>query len=60
MRKELGIADDGSKVEIKATENEIIIRRYEPACVLCRGSEDLLEFNGMKICRKCACEISKL
>lgn len=60
MRKELGIADDGSKVEIKATGNEIIIKKYEPTCIFCRSSENLLEYCGQKICSECIENVSKL
>lgn len=60
MRKELGIVEDGSKVEIKVAGNEIIMKKYESTCIFCRSSENLAEYNGQKICRKCIASVSKL
>ena len=37
---------------------EIILKKYAPSCIFCHEKNDLIEFNGQKICRKCAKEIS--
>ena len=59
IRKELDIMGEGSKVEILARGNEIVIKKYIPSCIFCHSSEELVEYNGQKICRKCAKKIAK-
>lgn len=59
IRKELDIAGDGSKVEILARGNEIVLRKYAPSCIFCHETENLIEFNGQKICRNCAKKIGE-
>ena len=60
IRKSLDIMGDDSKLEIIAKGNEIILKKYAPSCIFCHEEKDLVEFNGQKICRKCAEEISKI
>ena len=50
---------EGSKVEILARGNEIVIKKYIPSCIFCHSSEELVEYNGQKICRECAKKIAK-
>ena len=37
---------------------EIILKKYAPSCIFCHEKSDLIEFNGQKICHKCAKSIS--
>lgn len=59
IRKELDIAGDDSKVEILARGNEIVIKKYAPSCIFCHETDDLIEFNGQKICKQCAKKIGE-
>ncbi|MGN0549392.1 MAG: AbrB/MazE/SpoVT family DNA-binding domain-containing protein [Acutalibacteraceae bacterium] len=59
IRKELDIMGEGSKVEILARGNEIVIKKYIPSCIFCHNSEELVEYNGQKICRECAKKIAQ-
>jgi transcriptional pleiotropic regulator of transition state genes len=53
IRKKLGIMI-GDSLEIFTDENKIILRKYEPGCVLCGNLSDLLIHpSGKKICRDC-------
>ncbi len=60
IRKELGLMDEDSKLEIIARGNEILLKKYAPSCIFCHGENDLIEYNGQKICRKCAAEIGNM
>ncbi len=60
IRKELDLMQEGSKLEIIARGNEILLKKYAPSCIFCHEENDLIEFNGQKICRKCAEEIGKI
>lgn len=59
IRKELDITGVDSKVEILARGNEILIKKYVPSCIFCHGTDNLIEFNGQKICADCAKKIGK-
>lgn len=59
MRKELDLMVDNTKVEIFARGNEIVIKKYAPSCIFCHSADNLIEFNGQKICRECANKIGE-
>lgn len=44
-------------IEIFTSDEHIILKRYQPACLFCDNADDLVLFNGKKVCRDC---ISKL
>lgn len=58
IRKELDLINSDSKVEILAKGNEIILKKYAPSCIFCHSADELIEFNGQKICKKCVAKIS--
>jgi transcriptional pleiotropic regulator of transition state genes len=60
IRKELDLMGDDSRVEILAQGNQIVMKKYEPSCIFCHNTENLVEYNGQKICRDCASRISKM
>lgn len=60
IRKELDLMGEDSKLEIIAKGNEILLKKYAPSCIFCHDENDLIEFNGQKICRKCATEIGNI
>ena len=52
LRRTLGInIKDG--LEIFTEDHTIVLRKYEPMCILCGGSEDLQSINNKRICSKC-------
>lgn len=44
IRDPLGIFVEG---------DSILLKKYEPACILCGESEGLVEYRGKKVCRDC-------
>ncbi len=60
IRKELGLMEEDSKLEIIAKGNEILLKKYAPSCIFCHSENDLVEYNNQKICRKCAKEIGSM
>ena len=53
LRKSLGI-DVRDSVEIYVSDNqEIILKKHEPACIFCNETTDVIHFEGKKICKKC-------
>ena len=40
-------------VEIFTDEDKIIIKKYNPGCQCCGNMENIKEYKGIKICKKC-------
>lgn len=60
--KELRIQYDLNEkdlVEIYTTEEGILIKKYEPACVICSGYDTLRVVNGKRVCIHCRQIIKK-
>lgn len=57
LRKMLDLKENTDYLEIFTQEDCIILRKYSPACVFCDSMENVIEFNGKKVCRDCAEEI---
>ena len=58
IRKSLNI-DTRDPVEIFVDSNQIILRKYEPACIFCGNADDVRIFKGRIVCKNCAKELSK-
>ncbi len=52
LRRTLGIEIRDS-LEIYVDGESIMLKKYEPACILCGEAGDLVEYMGKKICRSC-------
>lgn len=52
LRRTLGI-EVRDPIEIYVDEEKILLKKYAPACIICGENDDLLEYKGKKICRKC-------
>ncbi len=56
LRRTLDIAEKDS-LEIYVDDNRIILKKYEPTCVFCGSSKDVLSFKGKNICPNCLSEL---
>ena len=56
LRRTLDIAEKDS-LEIYVDDNRIILKKYEPTCVFCGSSKDVLSFKGKNICPICLNEL---
>ena len=45
-------------VEIIADGDSLILRKYQPNCLLCGSNTGLAEFRGRRICRRCLDELA--
>lgn len=52
MRKQLEIEDRDS-VEIFTEGNRIILQKHQPACIFCGRNEEILFFQGKRVCAPC-------
>lgn len=52
LRRTLGI-EIRDPLEIYVDGESIMLRKYEPACIICGENENLVDYKGRKICRDC-------
>lgn len=56
LRRTLDIAEKDA-LEIYVDDGTIILRKYEPSCIFCGASSDVITFKGKNICPKCLDEL---
>ena len=59
LRRTLDI-DVKDALEIYVEGSQIILQKYEPACVFCGDSKDVIRFKEKNICRKCIHDLGLL
>lgn len=52
IRKVLDIKTKDA-IEIFTDNNKIVLQKYEPACIFCSNTDDVIYFNGRRICQAC-------
>lgn len=56
LRRTLDIAEKDA-LEIYVDDGTIILKKYEPSCIFCGASNDVITFKGKNICPKCLDEL---
>ncbi len=51
---------ENDPIEIFVDGSDIILRKYQPACIFCGDATDVVQFSGKNICKKCAAKIKNL
>ncbi len=59
LRRTLDIAVR-DELEIYLDDDKVILRKYEPSCIFCDASRNLVSYEGKNICSECAKKIGKL
>ena len=59
IRRALGIKEKDA-LEIFTDEGRVILQKYQPACLFCANADDVLFFEGNRICRTCLEKLKKL
>ena len=52
IRKVLDIKQKDA-VEIFTDGDKIVLQKYQPACIFCNNTEDVVYFNGKRVCSEC-------
>ena len=47
-------------IEIYVDGSTIILKKFEPNCVFCGNTKNLIEYNGKLVCSKCAKKLADL
>ena len=56
IRRTLEIVE-GDPLEIYTEYGQIILKKYEPTCILCGNARDVIDYKGKKFCRSCLEEL---
>jgi transcriptional pleiotropic regulator of transition state genes len=56
IRRTLNIEEQDS-VEVFINGDQVVLRKYEPGCMLCGNVEDLRNIKGKNFCLDCIAEI---
>jgi transcriptional pleiotropic regulator of transition state genes len=56
LRRTLDIAEKDA-LEIYVDGEQIILKKYEPACIFCGDARDVINYKGKNICKHCLEEI---
>ena len=59
LRRTLDI-DVKDALEIYVEGNQIILKKYEPACVFCGSSKDVIHFTDKNVCRSCIRDLESI
>ena len=59
MRRTLDI-EVKDALEIYVDGAQIILKKYEPACIFCGNAKDIVNFKGKNVCSACARELGML
>ena len=55
-RKRLGIGPK-DPVEIFVEKDRVVLKKYEPTCIFCGGSDDVILYKDKRICKTCIKDI---
>ena len=58
LRRMLDIAER-DELEIYMENDQIILQKYEPACVFCASSRNLIVHRGKNVCQECIRKMSE-
>lgn len=58
IRRRYGISEK-DPLEIYTDNESIILKKYEPFCIFCGESKDIITYKGKTICAQCAAELNK-
>lgn len=48
------------QIEVYVDDSSIILKKYEPNCIFCGNTENLVEYKDKLVCDKCSNQLSLL
>lgn len=60
IRRQLKIESNVDSVEIYMDGENIILRKYQPACVFCDNLSNVVEYEGRMVCTSCIEKMNQL
>ena len=59
IRNQFGIAEK-DPIEIYVDGSNIVLKKYEPNCIFCGNTKNLIDYNNKLICEECSEKIGEL
>ncbi len=59
MRQNLEITER-DQLEIYTEGDRIILRKHQPSCIFCDSTENVIFFNGKRVCATCLEELKRM
>ncbi len=59
LRRTLNI-DIKDSIEIYVDNSSIVLKKYEPTCLFCGESEDVVTYKDKNVCKSCLEEMKKM
>ncbi len=56
LRRTLDISER-DELEIYMENDRIILQKFEPACIFCGSSRDLIVYRKKNVCQECICKM---
>ncbi len=56
IRKIMDI-NEKDAIEIFTDDDKIILQKYHPACIFCNNADNIVYFNGKRVCTDCLAKI---
>ncbi len=54
------LIEKGTPLEIYVEGDNIILHKYEPSCLFCGSSEELISYQDRKVCKACLAELNRI
>ena len=59
IRRRLDIAER-DEVEFYLEDDRVVLKKYEPSCVFCASSCNLVNYHGRNICMECIHQLNEI
>ena len=59
LRNKLGIQEK-DPIEIYVDGSAVVLKKYQPNCIFCGGTKDLVEYKEKLVCDKCRSKIKQI
>ncbi|MGI6772562.1 MAG: AbrB/MazE/SpoVT family DNA-binding domain-containing protein [Clostridiales bacterium] len=58
LRRNMNIKDSEDFLEIFVDDDKIILKKYMPSCIFCKSLDDVVEHQGIKVCKDCIANLN--
>ena len=60
LRKVMNLRGSEDSLEIFTDDDRIILQKYKASCIFCSSLDDIIEYNGNKVCTACVKKMSEI
>lgn len=60
LRRKMNLINAEDALEVFVDDDKIVLRKYSPSCIFCKSLDDIIEYNGQKLCNECIKNLHEL